>query len=437
GGGSLAPDVTDGLSDKNIVFSSRGDISHNSAVFILQGGPDFHAASLVLTGWRDLGYPFVVTSSDRNIMQTVNGIPSLRLYQQYLDIREDKHFYELAVVFPFRFTTNGVPALRVVTGYTEDGALVMGADIPEGSKGNLTFGDPSFILDSVEQCADELQKFSPDIIRLFSCTSRHFFWGTDVDRETLPFENVAPTSGFYTAGEFHRKGRTITQHNVTIVTLAIREFDPDLTRTFSAVNVHRDNLDRQILINHCLTSFINVASQELIEANQQLEQMAITDGLTGLYNRAETERRIVSALESYSAGTLTLPPVLIMIDLDHFKTVNDNYGHQEGDILLRNVSGVFRSVCKKYQAEAVIGRWGGEEFMLLLTNYSFETAAELANDIRRTFSSKVSRVSGRHTLCAGVAEAIPDDTMDSFVKRADRGLYQAKAQGRNQIVQIK
>ena len=131
-----------------------------------------------LTGWRRLGLPLEVTSADNCVLHTLDGQPALDQYYRYLHLPRDEHFFDLAVVFPFCFEANGTPYLRVCTDFLEDGSLVLGADIREHIYGNIAYGDPSYIEESVNDCLKHLRAFGPDVIQIFSCGSRQFFWGS-------------------------------------------------------------------------------------------------------------------------------------------------------------------------------------------------------------------------------------------------------------------
>ena len=100
----------------------------------------------------------------------------------------------------------------------------MTADIEEGVEAYMAYGDPWTILEQVNSSGMRLAEFEPQAIFLFSCAARRSFWGNEgCDRETSPFQNIAPTSGFYTSGEFMRTGKNLNQHNVTLLITGLRE----------------------------------------------------------------------------------------------------------------------------------------------------------------------------------------------------------------------
>lgn len=165
------------------------------------------------------------------------------------------------------------------------------------------------------------------------------------------------------------------------------------------------------------------------QAERLLFQMSITDPLTGAYNR----RYFVEVLEKEMArATRTASPLsLVMMDLDHFKKVNDQFGHAAGDRVLQEFVTMIQ---KRIRQTDCLARWGGEEFVLLLPDCPLAAAVELADGMRRNvpmipFALEKATV----TASFGVTENAPVDTVDIFVQRADALLYEAKTGGRNAV----
>ena len=156
---------------------------------------------------------------------------------------------------------------------------------------------------------------------------------------------------------------------------------------------------------------------------------AMTDFLTGLANRAAAEAEIRMSLRTCRrAGE---PLSVVLADVDHFKQVNDVYGHATGDHVLRQVAEVLRATVRESDTPA---RWGGEEFLVLLPNAGIGVAADIADRLRLGVTSAVDGLSRRLTVSAGVAEARQTDTAATLMARADAALYAAKDSGRNRVV---
>jgi two-component system, cell cycle response regulator len=176
--------------------------------------------------------------------------------------------------------------------------------------------------------------------------------------------------------------------------------------------------------------------RDLAVANSELQRMAITDGLTGLYNRRHIEERLQEMWEH--ARRLHEPVACVLFDLDHFKSVNDSYGHPVGDEVLRQCAKALRQVAREVDR---IGRYGGEEFMVLLPGTVLDAAVTFAARARQeveelgfTFEGRVLHL----TLSAGVAAWPHPRISDRFglVKAADDALYVAKRRGRNRVVRF-
>lgn len=168
----------------------------------------------------------------------------------------------------------------------------------------------------------------------------------------------------------------------------------------------------------------------LEERCRSLHELATKDRLTLVSNRAELDRAHSVLLVAHLARGLDYS--LIVADLDHFKHINDSFGHQAGDAVLRSFAAVLRESCRQGD---VVGRYGGEEFVVLCHECDLSAGARMAELIRRKWADSVHPALGgqRVTASFGVAQARPGDTPDSMFHRADRALLEAKERGRNQV----
>ncbi len=177
--------------------------------------------------------------------------------------------------------------------------------------------------------------------------------------------------------------------------------------------------------------------RKLEEANQELQRLASLDGLTQVFNR----RRFDQALESewQRLARECLPLSLILCDIDYFKAYNDTYGHPVGDICLQQVASLIKKTVKR--PADLVARYGGEEFAVILPNTNALGAVHVAEQIRtRVKANKIEHSGSRHhqciTLSLGVATIVPTPQQSpaALIVLADRGLYQAKAAGRDRTV---
>lgn len=421
--------------DGSLVFSNRGGISSTDVVFVIYRGEDFHVETSYVSGWKPLGRKFKISRVKGNRLYELDGIPAYDTYYKYLQIKNDENFLANTLEFPFLYENKGMEMLRAPVSCNSDGSVTLSADMELGSYCTIAYGDPEAILTEVLNAGQKAEAFRPQVITLFSCVSRKIFWN-GISDETIPFETVASASGLYTAGEFVRTGKSVNQHNVTLVIAAMREGDgSDYNGCFKMEDSGR--LGRKLSMVTRLANFIDAATKELEEANEQLREASIRDGLTELFNRSEIQRRI--SLEVVNAVRLDnerFYPSIIMIDIDDFKHVNDICGHHEGDVVLKALSRLLEDILTRMTIgfDTCAGRWGGEEFMVLLPTCPIEKALEIAEEMRKEFAEIVFPQAGSQTISLGVAQATRGESVDRFCGRVDKALYDAKHAGKNKVM---
>lgn len=175
-------------------------------------------------------------------------------------------------------------------------------------------------------------------------------------------------------------------------------------------------------------------NRELEEANQQLRQLSITDGLTGLYNHRHVHELLREEHERSKRSGVAI--AVVMLDLDRFKMLNDTHGHPTGDVVLAETARILRENAREID---MIGRYGGEEFIAILPGTDEDAAVLFAERVRSAVENHTFRdedVEVRMTLSAGVAAGRGSEFSqpDELIKRADRALYKAKDSGRNLVI---
>lgn len=175
------------------------------------------------------------------------------------------------------------------------------------------------------------------------------------------------------------------------------------------------------------------AEEALRESEERYRLLSLTDSLTGLFNSRYLHERLQSELERAARYERTL--ALLVLDCDHFKRVNDGFGHLEGDKVLQALAGI---IVKGLRRTDSAFRYGGEEFVILLPESTGETAVILAERLCNNFADhEVVTADGRSIRCTvsiGVAEHVSGDTENSLIRRADDACYKAKEDGRNCVV---
>lgn len=461
GGGAINPNLT---STETCVFSNVGGYSGKGVVVLLIGGEDFYIYTTHVIGWKPLGREFLVTKAKGPVLYELDGVPAYEIYHRYLNIPNDEHFIYNTLEFPLFYKRNGIDIMRSPLTCNEDGSMLMSSDVDEGMKVRLAYGDPWTILASVRKDGREVGVFGPEIVKVYSCVVRRIFWGKEeISGETLPLQSIASTSGFYSSSEFLRTGCCVNQHNATLVVAGMREGKGGERYDFE---MPQETFSGKVSMINRLATFIDVTAQEQAEINAKLALTSITDSLAEVFNRGEIQRRITKCVE------LGRPGCLVMLDIDNFKQINDTWGHKEGDNVIKEISHVLRRVVdetgvsgvdaanfdmvdfeamceKEYElhggsslrpvpvimdVKSPIGRWGGEEFMVLLQDSLLKTAIEFADRVRVAFNDVTFEKAGRRSVSAGVTELRKGESADAALVRVDKALYRAKKLGKNCVV---
>ncbi len=191
-----------------------------------------------------------------------------------------------------------------------------------------------------------------------------------------------------------------------------------------AIGIIRDYSDRQVIEN------------QIRMTNEELEVLATTDSLTGVANRYKFDEWYIYEWER--ALRLRSPLSLIFADIDHFKEVNDKYGHQVGDVFLKSIAEILQNNVQR--VSDLVARYGGEEFVVLLPNTELSNAVEIAEKLRKAIAGHYQEIVASKTplnvtISLGVSCVVPRNTirMDELIAAADKALYKAKRNGRNQV----
>ena len=181
-------------------------------------------------------------------------------------------------------------------------------------------------------------------------------------------------------------------------------------------------------LNAELEDIVQARTLELVEKNRELEQLSVTDKLTGLANRRKLDQ--VLEEEFIRARRYDVEFSVAIMDIDHFKVVNDSHGHATGDVVLEAMARILRQQTRDAD---VLARWGGEEFVVLCRHAGLQRCMATAEKIREAIAAHAFTGVGQVTASFGVAACRKDDSIASLMARADAALYRAKAGGRNRV----
>lgn len=225
-----------------------------------------------------------------------------------------------------------------------------------------------------------------------------------------------------------------------------KSFYEDLWKTISEGNVYRTTLINKKKTNDLLyedktitplkndqgeiVGFVSTGKDVTKEIlmRQEVERIAMIDQLTGIYNRHKFEQLL--CLERERSRRFGQQLSLILIDIDHFKVINDTYGHDTGDEILKHLVEIIQDNIRKID---IFARWGGEEFLVLTPDTDLDNIQILAEKLRLAVQKADFSNSSHITISQGVATFKNEDTFEDIFKRVDKGLYWAKKHGRNQV----
>ena len=422
GGGALCEDLE---KDDACVFSMAAGYQEKGIVFILFGGDDFHVETSFVTGWKPIGSFMHVTAADGCILKELNHRPAYEIYYKYLHIRNDEFFFNNTLEFPFLYRHNGIDIMRAPVASNPDGSLTMTSDMSQDVQARIAYGDPWTILDSVWKEGNKILQFAPECIFVFSCAARRTFWGNnEVGKETEPYQRIAPTSGFYTSGEFLRTGDNVNQHNVTQVIAAMREGEPKELPE-KELSMDERTFEGKVSMINRMATFIKVTTTELEEANRKLSEMAVVDGLTGVGNKTAYLQKIHSLDDAIRRGTASF--TVYVFDLNGLKEINDKYGHESGDMAITDAAEALKAVFGKEN----LYRIGGDEFIAVFDGMKKPDTERCFADLEKAMRSldltgklykePLAIAKGAAAFCPG-----EDKEYRDVFRRADQSMYEEK-----------
>jgi diguanylate cyclase (GGDEF)-like protein len=413
------------------VFANESPISNTGSAYVIYTGKELHLQANRMFGWKPIGYPLSVTRSEGPVVYELDGKPAFDVYNHYLHIKKGDNFFYDALEFPWEVRINDDTAyIRHAKSVNPDGSIVMSSNIPQGSSIRLTYGDPRRIIDHTKQTILMIHDFAPQVVSIVNCMGRKLFWAENENVEISLISKYMQSTGFSALGEILRHKGISLLNNLSIVAVAMREGPAGKVADIDLVEFERN---ASMSITARLAFFINTITDELMEKNEQLEDMlykASHDAMTGLLNRGAIERMIYDSSSLYS-GTATDSWYLIMFDVDDFKMINDQCGHAQGDRILKCIARILSDYVSDIPY-ANAGRWGGEEFMVVVSGCD----ANRAKEITDTIHDKVKEESKKEksiTISVGATKHHSDESIQDTINRVDELMYEAKVMGKDQV----
>lgn len=430
--------------EKNLYYDGKCEKVGLIAICFL--GEDLEVYTNDYLGWKSFSQELTVTETENEWVKTIDGMRAFDIYQKYLGIDLDENLYKNTNSFPFLVEKAGSVIARVPVFVNEAGWLKFAPAIELGERFRIGFADPAMIVSAANEAQEEMANFLPEGIFIFSCVARRELLGESLDLENYPYQMIAPTSGIYSIGEYHATNGCVECMNATFTVMGLREGKkkqrPLMRYAIYKNHYRKKERYKQAVVKDPLAvsrlvQFIGVVTQELEIANKQLEEsnqslgkinrelerLSVTDKLTQVYNRMKLDELLNTFTKE---GNLSV----ILMDIDHFKKINDQHGHLYGDEVLKKIAQISQAALREGQ---YVGRWGGEEFLFVLKDTLAEEAVNLARALCQQISSCIFENDIHQTCSFGVSAWQAGDTEDALLDRADRALYDAKRLGRNRV----
>lgn len=430
---------TDDLNQPSYVFDKEAIMNEGFVIMLFRGTVKVLTRSVL--GWQPLGRQVTITAMDGNMVIKELDHIAVNFYEKYLKIDPSVDFDKKTLSFSLVVEKDGVELVRLPMSCRKDGSLVFNIALHVGDKLRMAYGDPNEIINGSRRVLGRIRDFGPQGMLLFSCVVRRYYLKDDVNQILSAYERITPAAGGYTRGEIDRIEGHVYTMNMNLVSAAFREETKDHKRTIADItgdpsHMENDpalNLDDSLSTVQCLASFITVTSKELSDAYQKLAFVAGHDSLTDLLNRGRIEWVLRYLIEDTNKTHHTFSA--IMIDIDSFKHINDTYGHSVGDDVLIRLADIMKNGVLPTD---YAGRWGGDEFVILLPDTDIDQSEKVADRMRRNFAEADILPDGKAvTASFGITTSYEGETLESFYRRMDSALYTAKGAGKNQVILLR
>jgi len=512
--------------------------TQNGCVIASLSGDNLVVNNDYILKWEQIGKEMIVTKAQNNILYSVDDIAIKELYRKYLGSEVSDNLPSAGTEFPLVTIRNGIEVARSTVAVLDDDSFVLAGNLKEGEKVRFAYGNLSEIHNSVEEDYIKLSKLPIETIFTYSCAGRKSLMGTELEAEFKMLNSLAPTSGFFTFGEYFHSSNISELLNISTTFLALSEskiiksdkkyvmkeyknnrvlkvlthLSNITTKEVEYQNIELLRLNKMISntvlyttsdlegnitsISKAYLDFLGLQEEDVIGKNHSifkhpdtsnefykkmwdlleinmkfigeiknlnsngkeywlkitinpifneegikigyssykenitdkkvLEYVSIHDPLTNLYNRGAFSNEMNKKIKSAQRYNESFG--FILFDIDHFKLVNDTYGHNVGDDVLIKLS---NCISNHIRENDFLARWGGEEFVVIADhtniNQLIQLVEKIQNEIANISFSPVPKV----TLSFGLTMFKSEDTKDSILNRADEALYVAKENGRN------
>lgn len=406
------------------VFTKDAILSRGILLITYAGAVQVLTESVM--GWQPLGRTMTITAMDGPlVIKALDHKPAIHFYQKYLHSTD---FGKSQLLFPLVRNAHQFRLAVLPLDAKSNGALQTNVFSHVGDQVQMAYGDPDQVILSSREVLCHIERFVPEGMLLLSCVTRRYFLKEDINQILSAYSDFCVTAGGYVNGELIRiAGKTQTT-NMTLISVCFREGEAPLvaaTRKPHAPVV----LGEALSTIQRLATFVTETTKELAETQKQLSFAASHDSFTGLLNRGSIEKMLCRCHEDARERQLAFSA--LMIDLDTFKHINDTFGHLKGDEVILEVARIMKRMIRPTD---FAGRWGGDEFVIILPGTTLPGALIVANRLQKAFQTIQLPDHSFLTASIGCTTASSNESEQIFYKRMDDALYLAKEGGRNRII---
>ena len=334
---------------KTYIFN-KDEIISDGVIGVSLNNENLNVTTNYSFDWMPIGKKMRVSKSTANRVFEIDGVKAVDIYAKYMGAELAKQLPQTGIEFPLIFEKDGVSVGRAVLFKHDDGSLTFAGNIKQGTYVQFGVGNIDRILNNSEKQVNsfyESIKYKPEAIFIYSCMARRRFMKEYIKDDLQIIGKLGKLSGFFTYGEFYSSNNSNHLLNETMTVLAISENKEKLELDFinNTIPSHTHNLNKEQVI----ANLANAVSNELAELNQNLEvrvkksasniyKRAYYDKLTGLPNRLSLIKKLNE----------TNNKVLFLINIDNFTMINDFYGYEIGDLILKRLANVLEQIaCDK------------------------------------------------------------------------------------------
>lgn len=406
------------------VFTKDTILSRGILLVTFSG--DVKVMTTSVMGWQPLGRTMTITAIDGPlVIRSLDHKPAAYFYQKYLHSTD---FGKGELLFPLVRSRHQVQLSILPLESRSNGALQTNVFSHVGDQVQMAYGDPDQVILSSREALGHIERFAPEGMLLISCVTRRYFLKEDINQILSAYSDFCVAPGGYVNGELIRIDGKTHATNMTLISVCFREGEAPLVA--AARKPHAPVVLGEALSTiQRLATFVTETTKELAETQKQLSFAASHDSFTGLLNRGSIEKMLCHCHEDARARGLTFSA--LMIDLDTFKRINDTFGHAKGDEVICEVASILKHMIRPTN---FAGRWGGDEFVILLPGTTPPSALIVASRLQKAFRRICLPDRSFLTASIGCTTASPEETEAGFYKRMDDALYLAKEGGRNRII---